>query len=119
MDSINDLFSVLTPNDIEALKETADAFLGNNCSDSNSQNSRQSKTNNGFDFGKIDPEMFSKIGRIISAMNSDGDKKYRLIEALKPNLSPQRQHKADEAIQILKLFEVLPLIKEFTDTGKD
>lgn len=115
MDSINDLFSVLTPDDIQALKDTADAVFGNNNSDEN----RQTNRNSGFDFGRIDPETFSKIGKIISAMNSDGDKKCHLIEALKPNLSPQRQHKADEAIQILKILEIMPLIKEFTDSRKD
>ena len=103
---INDILSSLTPDDINALKETAESVFG-------SESTRQeNQKQGGFDFGSINPEMFSKIGSIMSAMNSDGGKRCRLIEALKPNLSPPRQKKADEAIQLLKLMEIFPLIKE-------
>lgn len=119
MDSINDILASLTPDDIKALKDTADALFG-----SGGFNSPPPPKDNGapppppmggFDFGKIDPEMFSKLGSIMSAMNSDGGKRCRLIEALKPNLSPYRQKKADEAMQILKMLEVLPLITNLTN----
>ena len=108
---IGDILSSLTPDDIKNLKETADAVFG-------SESKKQETENHcpcGFDFGRIDPEMFSRLSSIISAMNSDGGKRCRLIEALKPNLSPPRQKKADEAMQILKLMEILPLIAELTN----
>lgn len=107
---INDILSSLTPDDIKNLKDTADSIFG-----TGSQQKQPENHSGGFDFGRIDPEMFSKLGSIISAMNSDGGKRCRLIEALKPNLSPYRQKKADEAMQILKLMEILPLITELTD----
>lgn len=103
---INDILSSLTPDDINALKETAESVFG--MGSTQQENQKQS----GFDFGSINPEMFSRIGSIMSAMNSDGGKRCRLIEALKPNLSPPRQKKADEAIQLLKLMDIFPLIKE-------
>ena len=34
----------------------------------------------------------------------------RLINALKPMLSHSRRKKADEALQLMKLFEILPLV---------
>lgn len=108
---INDILSSLTPDDIKNLKETADSIFGSGSSQKESEN----HGSGGFDFGRIDPEMFSRLGSIISAMNSDGGKRCRLIEALKPNLSPPRQKKADEAMQILKLMEILPLITELTN----
>lgn len=103
---INDILSSLTPDDINALKETAESVFGLGST------RQENQKHDGFDFGNINPEMFSKIGSIMSAMNSDGGKRCRLIEALKPNLSPPRQKKADEAIQLLKLMEIFPLIKE-------
>lgn len=116
MDNINDIISSLTPDDIKALKETADSIFGSgNKNDFKPPEPKFNTSVPGFDLSGINPEMFMKLGSMISAMNSDGGKRCKLIEALKPNLSPQRQHKADEAIQILKLMEVLPMIKELTN----
>lgn len=119
MDSINDILASLTPDDIKALKDTADALFGSGGFNSppppKDSGAPPPPPMGGFDFGKIDPEMFSKLGSIMSAMNSDGGKRCRLIEALKPNLSPYRQKKADEAMQILKMLEVLPLITNLTN----
>ncbi len=125
MDNINDIIASLTPDDIEALKKTAESVFGTSGS-GNSQadfNFNPNKGNDnpspfGMDFGSmLDPEMFSKIGKIMSAMNSDEGKRCRLIEALTPNLSCERQRKADEAIQILKLLEILPMITDLTSKG--
>lgn len=115
MDNINDILASLTPDDIRSLKETAEAIFGNNSStESQPQYNKSSNT----DFSSfLHPDMFSKIAGIMSAMNSDGGKRGKLIEALKPNLSYKRQKKADEAMQILKLLEILPLISNFTNQG--
>lgn len=114
MDSINDILASLTPDDINALKETAEALFGSGGFNPPPPKGSTPPLSSagGFDFGKIDPEMFARLGNIMSAMNSDGGKRCRLIEALKPNLSPYRQKKADEAMQILKLMEVFPLIQD-------
>lgn len=111
---INDILSSLTPDDINALKDTAESIFGsgNSQTETSAHSQEKKQASGGFDFGKIDPQMFSTLGSIMSAMNSDGGKRCRLIEALKPNLSPKRQKKADEAMQILKLMEILPLFKE-------
>ncbi len=117
MDNLNDILASLTPDDIRSLKETADAVFGTG----NTQNQyNEQKQNNSFnsDFASfLNPDMFSKIAGIMSAMNSDGGKRCKLIEALKPNLSYSRQKKADEAMQILKLLELLPLISSLTNKG--
>ena len=112
MDSINDILSSLTPDDIAALKETADSLFGGQTG-----SGKPPPPSPGFDFGKIDPEMLGSISKIMSAMSSDGGKRCRLIEALKPNLSPEKQKKADGAIQLLKLMEVMPLLSDFMNRG--
>ena len=50
---------------------------------------------------------------IISKLKSSGnDPRSQLLKALKPHLSSARQEKVDTAIKILKMLELLPLMKE-------
>ncbi len=121
MDNINDIIASLTPDDIKSLKETAEAIFGTDNNFSKQQN-KQTEHNNFSSYNSdftsfLNPEMFSKIAGVMNAMNSDGGKKCRLIEALKPNLSYRRQKKADEAMQIIKLLEILPIITNLTNKG--
>ena len=43
--------------------------------------------------------------------NSDNDSRTQLLYALKPLLSEPKREKVDTAIKILKLIEMLPLLK--------
>ena len=124
MENLNDIIASLTPDDIQSLKETAQAIFGNDSdfrTETNNNSSRNDKNTSsafGFDSSSMfNPDMFANISRIMSLMNSDGGKRCRLIEALKPNLSYERQKKADEAMQILKLLELMPMIAELTGRG--
>lgn len=118
MENLNDIISSLTPDDIQSLKETAQAIFGNGTDTASSNTSSQHTDNSSFfdsfNSSMFNPDMISSIGRIMSLMNSDSGKRCRLIEALKPNLSRERQRKADEAMQILKLLELMPMIAELT-----
>ena len=53
--------------------------------------------------------LMSGIASIMGAMNKT-DSRTRLIEALKPLLSENRRRKADEAMQMMKLFDLLPML---------
>lgn len=66
----------------------------------------------GLNFGKADFEMMMKTKSIFDRMNRSSNKNVDLIRALKPHLSPKSQNKADQAMQILRLFEVLPMLEE-------
>lgn len=66
----------------------------------------------GLHFGKADFEMMMKAKAIFDRMNRSSNKNVDLIRALKPLLSPKSQNKADQAMQILRLFEVLPMLEE-------
>ena len=109
MDSINDILSSLSPQDISSLKSMAESVFG---SDSSAPEQNQSAP--GF---HISPDMLLKISSVMNAMNSAGGEKYRLIEALKPNLSEKRQKKADEAMQMMKILEILPLLGDLKSNG--
>ena len=65
------------------------------------------------DLGSIlgNAQMMAKLSSIMSAMNKP-DQRAELIKALKPLLSEKRRKRADDAMQMLRLFEVLPLMSE-------
>lgn len=140
MDNINDIIASLTPGDIDMLKGVASSILGGNAAEaqdssapasppppppvqkqvqemSNTVQQAQNMGNllsglEGLNFGKADFEMMMKAKTIFDKMNHARNKNVDLIMALKPHLSPQSQNKADQAMKILRLFEVLPMLKE-------
>lgn len=133
MDNINDIISSLTNDDINMLKSVASSILGgenqqsspsssaqNTAVKNNVQESRPNNGSNGnnaalpanLNLDGIDFDMVMKAKRIFDKMNNTPNKNVDLILALKPHLRPETQNKADQALRILKLFEVLPLLKE-------
>ena len=56
--------------------------------------------------------MIMKAKSIFDRMNKTSSKNADLINALKPHLSEQSRQKADQAIRILKLFDMLPYLKD-------
>lgn len=126
--NINDIISNLTPDDINMLKGVASSILGEgapentqsttqnssaqnlNNNQNNNQNALQSLNSLGLD--NLDFNMIMKAKSIFDKMNNTPNKNVDLIMALKPHLRPETQNKADQALKIIKLFEVLPLLRE-------
>lgn len=116
MDNLNDIIASLSSDDINMLKGVASSILGEDSSNSNnnppaeentSQNALSSLGFNGDDFS-----MIMKAKSMFERMNKTSNKNTDLILALKPHLSPENRNKADTAIRILKMFEMLPLLKD-------
>lgn len=59
----------------------------------------------------LDLNTLMLIQRAISALNQD-DRNTELLRALKPHFSDERAKKVDDAIRILQLIRLLPLVKE-------
>ncbi len=126
MDNLNDIINNLSADDINMLKGVASSILGEEAQknapqpkqENNSNNSQNSMANvsnalslaNGLD--NIDFDMIMRAKTIFEKMNNTKSKNADLILALKPHLDPRTQNKADQALRILKLFEILPLLKE-------
>lgn len=140
MDNLNDIINNLSEDDINMLKSVASSILGeeaqkntppqqngnagskNTAADHQARNHTNKNVNqaadvtnalalaNGLD--NIDFDMIMKAKNIFEKMNSTKSKNADLIMALKPHLNPKTQNKADQALRILKLFEVLPLLRE-------
>lgn len=117
MDNLNDIISNLSSDDINMLKGVAASILGENSGDARQPQPVENKNAQGLklpDAGLdgVDFEMIMKAKSIFEKMNGAHNKNLDLIMALKPHLSPDKQDKADQALRILKLFEVLPLLRE-------
>jgi hypothetical protein len=63
--------------------------------------------------GMPDPKQLEMLFGLFSKFkNNNDDSTSRLLLALKPHLSGNRRERVDTAIKILKLLELLPLIRE-------
>lgn len=104
MDNINDILSTLTDEDMENLRSAAESLFS-------SQDDGENHGNSAPDFSDLlgNAQMIAKISSLMGAMNKK-DERTRLIEALKPMLSEKRRKKADEAMQMMKIFELLPAL---------
>lgn len=114
MPDIENILAGLGEDDIQALKAAAESIFGNEGEQKPAHISAEMS-----DFGDLlnNAELLGKIGTIMSAMNKT-DGRSNLIAALKPLLSEPRRKKADEALQMLRLLEVMPLLqKEFGNGG--
>lgn len=108
-DNLENIINSLSPEDIEQLSDLAQTFMGTNKENKESSSqSRNKQNNNGFD-----PQMISKIMHIMNKLSTQKDSPgCDLLRALKPMLSPERQRKTDEAINMLRILSLLPLINE-------
>lgn len=111
MDDINEIISSLSDNDIEMLKDVASSILGEK-PDSAPSSKPKSAALSGLNLSQNDLNFMLKAKSIIEKMNYSSSKDTDLILALKPHLSPESRDKADKAIRILRLFDILPYLKD-------
>ena len=107
MDDISEkLAGILNdPDSMEKVRKMADSLF------SEEKGNSKPESEEAFDIPSLD-EMNAIIS-IVSKLKADSDDgRARLINALKPYLSEHRRGKADTAIKLLKIIELLPLIKD-------
>ena len=106
-DDIGSILSSLSEEEMGNLSDMAQQFMGGDGNGNNSETAADP-------FGGIDPQMIAKLIELMPLLQSKGDdERTRLIAALKPLLSPHRRKKADEAIQLMRLLDILPIIEKF------
>lgn len=116
---ISDILSSLSAEDMQALQSIASSLTGksdtpvNATADPTKAVTKNVQNNqNGEPLG-IDPKAFSDMAGLMSKLNSTGnDPRCQLINALKPMLSKERQQRADEAMRIIKLLDLLPMLRD-------
>lgn len=109
-EDLSSIFEKLNINKDSISPEMIDNLMGmleHNSSKDTSNNS--SNTNSSAP--DIDIETILKMKSIIDKMNvKKDDPRSRLLQALKPYLSENRQNKLDQYIQMSKIIELLPLL---------
>lgn len=94
---INEIISSLSQEDISQLKSVADSIFGGE--------SKNKDINTG---GSDVAESIANLNKLFGA----DDDRTALIKALKPMLSEPKQQKADEAIKLLRLMQLIPLLRD-------
>lgn len=112
MDDISQKLAELLndPDSLNMVREMAENILGDN-----KKEEKTPPSDVGSIFGNmdIDPVQIGKIMSVMSRLKSDkDDSRARLLLALKPHLSAPRREKVDTAIKLLKLIDLLPLLKD-------
>ncbi len=112
LDNLENIINSLSQSDIEQLSNMAETFLGsdNKQNAGQTKQSREKKDDIPFNF---DPQTIAKIMKIMNKLSSrPQDPRCDLLTALKPMLSRNRQKKADEAINMLRILSLLPMLSE-------
>ena len=103
MDDINERLAEILGDEesMNKVRLMAESLLGSETENTEKEN------------GDIDPKTLSKIMGLVGKFNSSkDDNRTLLLNALKPNLSSERQKKVETAIKLLKLIEILPSLKD-------
>lgn len=104
----------LSAEDMEKLKETAAAVLGNmngGKADESAPLQSAPAVSGVHSLGMPDMALFNSLAPVLSALNEHDDR-VDFINAMKPLLSDGRRKKADEAARIIRLLSVLPVLKD-------
>ena len=114
MEDISEIVNSLSGEDIDKLKTLAnDIFAGDK---KESKKGNDNISNPGIDAESVQKIsiLFIKISRVLSRIknNPQNSTRTNFINSLKPLLSDRRREKADEAIKMMNLFEILPLLKD-------
>ena len=83
---------------------------GGNSANTQSSENKLAQTG-GMDLGGIDINTIMKIQQVMSAFHNEDDNT-RFLQALRPLMREDRRHKVDELLRLMKLFSLLPLLKE-------
>lgn len=111
---ISAILGSLSESDIENLKRTAQSIFGNTGGEARASLPQKAGDSAGFDgllkTGLPDMSVITKLSPVISELTKP-DERADFIAALKPMLKPERRQKADEAVRLLKLLSLIPILK--------
>ena len=115
MENIENILSSMSSEDMEMLSGMAQSLFSSMGQKEEKEENSSSPEKNGNPFSSfnIDFETLSRIMSIMEKLNRQpDDPRYNLLLSLKPMLSEKKQGKIDEALRIMSLLSLLPLIGE-------
>ena len=80
----------------------------------NDENLNQKASDNSSPIENIPVDAMAKVMKImplLSSVNKE-DENTKFLKALRPHLKDKRQKKLDEAIKMMQIFKILPILKE-------
>ena len=106
------------PSAMEKLKGLTAGLFGNNNSSNNDNNNKSEQKSNNFSNilencntpNNDNIKLITKLIPMLNAINRDDDST-RLLNALRPFLSNEKQKRLDDAIKLIQTIKILPLIK--------
>lgn len=121
-EQISDLLGSMSEEDLQNLQDTAQSLFSQFGGDDTQNAAGQTEAGSfggddgfsgtsggtGFDFS---PELLARLTQIMGRMNKR-DPRTDLILALRPHLSRRRQHRAEQAAQMMKMLDLLPALQE-------
>ena len=112
MDNIEELLRALAEDDDSENDGETDS--GN---DNSGERQNDDGQQSGGLFSGLDPEMLLKMFALFEVLNQPDDNE-RFLLALKPLLREENRAKVDSAIRLMKLFTLLPMLKDSGILGK-
>ena len=103
------------PQMLSELQNMAKGLLGGQSNSEQAQSTQQNTPDFSSLLGEsgIDPLQMANIMGILQQLKNRGnDDRSQLLLALKPHLSTPRREKVDTAIKLLKIIDILPLLKD-------
>lgn len=113
MDDLSEMLAGILndPESLEQVRQMAENLMGNSGEKENKSSSADISSLFG-DAG-LDMAQMGTIMNILSQLKSKGsDSRAQLLLALKPHLSPPKREKVDTAVKLLKIIDILPLLKD-------
>ena len=106
---LNELFS--SPEGMDRIKSLVSMLSGSGAGGPPQEEKKQEASSGGINDLPFDPSMLLKIKSAMELMNK-GDPRVDLLLALKPNLSEPKRRRIDEAIHLMRLINLMPLLRE-------
>ena len=109
---ISELLGNMSPEEMQNLQQMAQSVFGQQGGEQQPPPPGEGAPGGGeagADF--ITSELLAKLSRLMQQMQRR-DSRTDLILALKPHLSHRRQLRAEQAVQMLRMFELLPTLQE-------
>ncbi|MCL2531074.1 MAG: hypothetical protein FWE40_02815 [Oscillospiraceae bacterium] len=112
-DQISSMLGSMSDDDLQNLQDAAQSLFASYGQTGGESMHQQEDSHDTFDSGQhsagnmFTPEMLARLSAMMQRMHTR-DPRTDLIMALKPHLSRQRQQRADQAAQMMKMFALLP-----------
>ncbi|MCH5203457.1 MAG: hypothetical protein J1F03_01855 [Oscillospiraceae bacterium] len=111
MDNIEDLLRALVDDDDDGCEEKNCGYYEKRCEEQDCDRCGEDGDRSEGLFSGLDPEMLIKLMGLVEVLNKPDDTE-RFLLTLKPLLRAENRNKVDSAMRLLKLFSLLPILKE-------